>query len=89
MLKSQTTAHEPTKKNESDFGAHSNSPENTKFLTFAQNPPFPELPEILTILGQADHLGNLDPNRAQSLITNFCNDPYIVFRGPILPGAFM
>ena len=47
MPKSQTTAHEPTKKNESDFGAHSNSPENTKFLTFAQNPPFPELPEIM------------------------------------------
>ena len=30
MTKSQTTAHEPTRKNESDFGAHSNSPESTK-----------------------------------------------------------
>ena len=46
MPKSQTTAHEPTKKNESDFGAHSNSPESTQFYAITQNPPFPDLPEI-------------------------------------------
>lgn len=82
MQNSQTTAHESTRQNESDFGAHSNSPENTKFLTFAQNPPFPELPEIHKLSwDKLTILGNLDPNRAQSLITNFCNDPYIVFQG--------
>ena len=82
MLKSQTTAHEPTKKNESDFGAHSNSPESTKTFNIAEkytDPLFPGIHKLswdkLTILG------NLDPNRAQSLITNFCNDPYIVFQG--------
>lgn len=82
MLKSQTTAHEPTKKNESDFGAHSNSPENYKTFNIAEkytDPLFTGIHKVswdkLTILG------NLDPNRAQSLITNFCNDPYIVFQG--------
>ena len=82
MPKSQTTAHEPTKKNESDFGAHSNSPESTQFYAITQNPPFPDLPEIHKLSwDKLTILGNLDPNRAQSLITNFCNDPYIVFQG--------
>ena len=82
MTNSQTTAHEPTKKNESDFGAHSNSPENYKTFNIAEkytDPLFPGIHKVswdkLTILG------NLDPNRAQSLITAFCNDPYIVFQG--------
>ena len=83
MPKSQTTAHEPTKKNESDFGkTHSNSPESTQFYAITQNPPFPDLPEIHKLSwDKLTILGNLDPNRAQSLITNFCNDPYIVFQG--------
>ena len=82
MPKSQTTAHEPTRKNESDFGAHSNSPQSRQFESFAQNPPFPDFPEIHKVSwDKLSILGNLDPNRAQSLITAFCNDPYIVFQG--------
>ena len=82
MPKSQTTAHEPTKKNESDFGAHSNSPENYKTFNIAEkytDPLFPGIHKVswdkLTILG------NLDPNRAQSLITAFCNEPNVIFQG--------
>ena len=81
MLKSQTTAHEPTKKNESDFGAHSNSPQSRQFESFAQNPPFPDFPEIHKVSwDKLSILGNLDPNRAQSLITAFCNEPNVLFR---------
>ena len=82
MPKSQTTAHEPTKKNESDFGAHSNSPESTASASDTKNQTFPDFPEIHKVSwDKLTILGNLDPNRAQSLITNFCNDPYIVFQG--------
>lgn len=89
MPKSQTTAHEPTKKNESDFGAHSNSPENTASASDTQNPPFPDLPQIHKVSwDKISILGNLDPNRAQSLITAFCNDPYIVFQGAYSSSGF-
>ena len=82
MTKSQTTAHEPTKKNESDFGAHSNSPENYKTFNIDPDSPELDLPGIHKVSwDKLTILGNLDPNRAQSLITNFCNDPYIVFQG--------
>lgn len=82
MPKSQMTTQEPTKKNESDFGAPSNSPESAKTFDLCQNPPFPDLPQIHKVSwDKISILGNLDPDRAQSLITNFCNDPYIVFQG--------
>lgn len=84
MLKSQTTAHEPTKKNESDFGAHSNSPQKFDFLTQAQNEPDSFPSEIHKVSwDKLSILGNLDPGRAQSLITAFCNEPNVS-----LPGAY-
>ena len=85
MTKSQTTAHEPTKKNESDFGAHSNSPQNLNFLSNGQNTPdsfnsrFPEIHKVSW--DKLSILGNLDPNRTQSLITAFCNEPNVIFQG--------
>lgn len=82
MTKSQTTAHEPTKKNESDFGAHSNSPESTKTFNIAEKYTDPLFPGIHKVSwDKISILGNLDPGRAQSLITNFCNEPNIVFQG--------
>ena len=82
MPKSQTTAHEPTKKNESDFGAHSNSPESTASASDTKNQTFPDFPEIHKVSwDKLTILGNLDPNRAQSLITAFCNEPNVVFQG--------
>ena len=82
MPKSQTTAHEPTKKNESVSGLTLTAQKTIKLLTLPKkntDPLFTGIHKVswdkLTILG------NLDPNRAQSLITNFCNDPYIVFQG--------
>ena len=84
MPKSQTTAHEPTRKNESDFGAHSNSPQKFDFLTQAQNEPDSFPSEIHKVSwDKLSILGNLDPNRAQSLITAFCNEPNVS-----LPGAY-
>lgn len=79
--KSQTTAQEPTGQNESDSGAPSNSPENIHFRTFTQNTPLPDLPGIHKVSwDRMTIVGNLDPNRAQSLITEFCNEPNVRFR---------
>lgn len=81
MPKSQTTAHEPTKKNESDFGAHSNSPESTKTFNIAEKYTDPLFPGIHKVSwDRMTIVGNLDPNRAQSLITAFCNEPNVVIR---------
>ena len=81
MPKSQTTAHEPTKKNESDFGAHSNSPENYKTFNIAEKYTDPLFPGIHKVSwDRMTIVGNLDPNRAQSLITAFCNEPNVRFR---------
>ena len=81
MPKSQTTAHEPTKKNESDFGAHSNSPENYKTFNIAEKYTDPLFPGIHKVSWDSMTIvGNLDPNRAQSLITAFCNEPNVRFR---------
>ena len=81
MPKSQTTAHEPTKKNESDFGAHSNSPENYKTFNIDPDSPELDLPGIHKVSWDSMTIvGNLDPNRAQSLITAFCNEPNVRFR---------
>lgn len=81
MPKSQTTAHEPTKKNESDFGAHSNSPESTKTFNIAEKYTDPLLPGIHKVSWDSMTIvGNLDPNRAQSLITAFCNEPNVRLR---------
>lgn len=81
MPKSQTTAHEPTKKNESDFGAHSNSPESTKTFNIDPDSPELDLPGIHKVSWDSMTIvGNLDPNRAQSLITAFCNEPNVRFR---------
>ena len=81
MPKSQTTAHEPTKKNESDFGAHSNSPESTKTFNIAEKYTDPLFPGIHKLSwDRMTIVGNLDPNRAQSLITAFCNEPNVRFR---------
>ena len=89
MPKSQMTTQEPTKKNESDFGAPSNSPENTASASDTQNQTFPDLPQIHKVSwDKISILGNLDPNRAQSLITNFCNEPNIVFQGDYSSSSF-
>ena len=81
MPKSQTTAHEPTKKNESDFGAHSNSPESTKTFNIAEKYTDHLFPGIHKVSWDSMTIvGNLDPNRAQSLITAFCNEPNVRFR---------
>ena len=81
MPKSQTTAHEPTKKNESDFGAHSNSPESTKTFNIAEKYTDPLFPGIHKVSWDSMTIvGNLDPNRAQSLITAFCNERKIPAR---------
>ena len=81
MPKSQTTAHEPTKKNESDFGAHSNSPENYKTFNIDPDSPELDLPGIHKVSWDSMTIvGNLDPNRAQSLITAFCNEPNVRLR---------
>ena len=84
MTISQTTAHEPTRQNGPTFGAHSNSPQNLNFLSNGQNTPdsfnsrFPEIHKVSW--DKLSILGNLDPGRAQSLITAFCNEPNVVFR---------
>ena len=81
MPKSQTTAHEPTRKNESETVGYSNSPQSRQFESFAQNTPFPDFPEIHKVSwDKLSILGNLDPSRAQSLITAFCNEPNVRFR---------
>ena len=81
MPKSQTTAHEPTKKNESETVGYSNSPQSRQFESFTQNPPLPDFPEIHKVSwDKLTILGNLDPNRTQSLITAFCNEPNVRFR---------
>ena len=81
MPKSQTTAQEPTGQNESETVGYSNSPQSRQFESFAQKTPFPDFPEIHKVSwDKLSILGNLDPNRAQSLITAFCNEPNVVFR---------
>lgn len=78
MTISQMTTPEP----DAESWAHSNSPESTKTFDLCQNPPFPDLPQIHKVSwDKISILGNLDPNRAQSLITAFCNEPNVVFQG--------
>ena len=85
MSKSQTTAHEPTGQNESETVGYSNSPQNLNFLSNGQNTPdsfnsrFPEIHKVSW--DKLSILGNLDPNRTQSLITAFCNEPNVIFQG--------
>ena len=87
MPKSQTTAQEPTGQNESETVGYSNSPQSRQFESIAENTPFPDFPEIHKVSwDKLSILGNLDPGRAQSLITAFCNEPNIVFQGPLFQG---
>ena len=78
MTISQMTTPEP----DAESWAHSNSPENTASASDTQNPPFPDLPQIHKVSwDKLSILSNLDPNRAQSLITAFCNEPNVIFQG--------
>ena len=78
MTISQMTTQEPG----AESGAHSNSPQSRQFESIAQNTPFPDFPEIHKVSwDKLSILGNLDPNRTQSLITAFCNEPNVIFQG--------
>ena len=80
MTISQMTTPEPG----AESWAHSNSPQKFDFLTQAQNEPDSFPSEIVKISwDKLSILGNLDPNRAQTLITAFCNEPNVS-----LPGAY-
>lgn len=82
MQISQTMTLEPGGQNGPISGAPSNSPENYK--TFNIDPKWTDLlfPGIHNISwDKMTILGNLDPNRAQSLITRFCNEPNVIFQG--------
>ena len=77
MTISQMTTPEPG----AESGAHSNSPQSRQFESIAQNTPFPDFPEIHKVSwDKLSILGNLDPGRAQSLITAFSYEPNVVFR---------
>ena len=77
MTISQMTTPEP----DSESGAHSNSPESTKTFNIAEKYTDPLLPGIHKVSWDSMTIvGNLDPNRAQSLITAFCNEPNVRFR---------
>lgn len=78
MQISQMTTPEPG----TESWAHSNSPENYKTFNIDPISPVLDLPEIHKVSwDKMAILGNLDPNRAQSLITNFCNEPNVIFQG--------
>ena len=77
MPKSQMTTPEPG----AESGAHSNSPENYKTFNIDPDSPELDLPGIHKVSWDSMTIvGNLDPNRAQSLITAFCNEPNVRFR---------
>ena len=77
MTISQMTTPEP----DSESGAHSNSPESTKTFNIDPDSPELDLPGIHKVSWDSMTIvGNLDPNRAQSLITAFCNEPNVRFR---------
>lgn len=77
MTISQMTTPEPN----AESGAHSNSPENYKTFNIDPDSPELDLPGIHKVSWDSMTIvGNLDPNRAQSLITAFCNEPNIRFR---------
>ena len=78
MTISQMTTPEP----DAESWAHSNSPESTKTFNIDPDSPELDLPGIHKVSWDSMTIvGNLDPNRAQSLITAFCNEPNIVFQG--------
>ena len=78
MTISQMTTPEPG----AESGAHSNSPESTASASDTKNQTFPDFPQIHKVSwDRMTIVGNLDPNRAQSLITAFCNEPNVVFQG--------
>ena len=77
MTISQMTTPEPG----AESGAHSNSPENYKTFNIDPDSPELDLPGIHKVSWDSMTIvGNLDPNRAQSLITAFCNEPNVRFR---------
>ena len=77
MTISQMTTQEPG----AESGAHSNSPENYKTFNIDPDSPELDLPGIHKVSWDSMTIvGNLDPNRAQSLITAFCNEPNVRFR---------
>ena len=77
MTISQMTTPEP----DAESWAHSNSPESTKTFNIAPDSPELDLPGIHKVSWDSMTIvGNLDPNRAQSLITAFCNEPNVRFR---------
>lgn len=78
MTNSQMTTPEPG----AESWAHSNSPENYKTFNIDPDSPVLDLPGIHKLSwDRMTIVGNLDPNRAQSLITAFCNEPNVVFQG--------
>ncbi len=78
MTNSQMTTPEPG----TESWAHSNSPESTKTFNIAEKYTDPLFPGIHKVSwDRMTIVGNLDPNRAQSLITAFCNEPNVVFQG--------
>ena len=80
--KSQTTAQEATGQSESKTVGYSNSPQSRQNESFTKNTPFPDFPEIHKVSwDKLSILGNLNPNRAQSLITAFCNEPNVILQG--------
>ena len=77
MTISQMTTPEP----DAESWAHSNSPENYKTFNIDPDSPELDLPGIHKVSWDSMTIvGNLDPNRAQSLITAFCNEPNVRFR---------
>ena len=77
MTISQMTTPEP----DAESWAHSNSPESTKTFNIAEKYTDPLFPGIHKVSWDSMTIvGNLDPNRAQSLITAFCNEPNVRFR---------
>ena len=77
MTTSQMTTPEPG----TESWAHSNSPESTKTFNIDPDSPELDLPGIHKVSWDSMTIvGNLDPNRAQSLITAFCNEPNVRFR---------
>ena len=77
MTISQMTTPEPG----AESGAHSNSPENYKTFNIDPDSPELDLPGIHKVSwDRMTIVGNLDPNRAQSLITAFSYEPNVRFR---------
>lgn len=74
---SQMTTPEPG----AESWAHSNSPANYKTFNISEKYTDPLFPGIHKLSwDRMTIVGNLDPNRAQSLITAFCNEPNVRLR---------